>query len=62
MVVPKSTESKCRNGSVQARQVIVTQEPHLYILFFGHIDIPNNLNDSQKDFRYKRDVGMELLV
>ena len=33
MAVPKTTETRCRNGSVQARQVIkrLHKQPHPYI-------------------------------
>ena len=36
MVVPKSTETRCRDGSVQAGQVIKRphKQPHLYIIFY----------------------------
>ena len=35
MAVPKITDIRCRDGSVQARQVIkrLHKQPHLYILF-----------------------------
>ena len=37
MAVPKTTETRCRDGSVQARQVIkgLHKQPHPYI-FFSH--------------------------
>ena len=36
MAVPKTTETRCRDGSVQARQVIkrLHKQPHPYIFFF----------------------------
>ena len=44
MAVPKTTETRCRDGSVQARQVIIRlhKQPHPYIFFFlpHGIDIP----------------------
>ena len=45
MAVPKTTETRCRDGSVQARQVIkrLHKQPHPYIfLFFSPhgIDVP----------------------
>ena len=65
MAVPKTTETRCRDGSVQARQVVkdYTSKPiptsFLYLKFFcefsyeitGHINV-----------RLKKDVGMGLLV
>ena len=35
MAVPKTTETRCRDGSVQARQVIkrLHKQPHPYIFF-----------------------------
>ena len=35
MAVPKTTEPRCRDGSVQARQVIkrLHKQPHPYIIF-----------------------------
>ena len=37
MAVPKTTETRCRDGSVQARQVIkrLHKQPHPYIFFFS---------------------------
>ena len=47
MAVPKTTETRRRNGSVQARQVIklLHKQPHPYIFFFlpHGIDVPRNL-------------------
>ena len=48
MAVPKTTETRCRDGSVQARQVIkrLHKQPHPYIfLFFSPhgIDVPRIL-------------------
>ena len=47
MAVPKTTETRYRDGSVQARQVIkrLHKQPHPYIfLFFSpHVDVPSNL-------------------
>ena len=45
MAVPKTTETRCRDGSVQARQVIkrLHKQPHPYIFFFFSphgIDVP----------------------
>ena len=36
MAVPKTTETRYRDGSVQARQVIerLHKQPHLYTLFY----------------------------
>ena len=36
MAVPKTTETRCRDGSVQARQVIkiLHKHPHPYIFFY----------------------------
>ena len=36
MAVPKTTETRCRDGSIQARQVIkrLHKQPHLYIFFY----------------------------
>ena len=36
MAVPKTTETRCRDGSVQARQVIkrLHKQPHPYIFLF----------------------------
>ena len=38
MAVPKTTETRCRDGSVQARQVIkrLHKQPHPYIFLFSH--------------------------
>ena len=38
MAVPKTTETRCRDGSVQARQVIkrLNKQPHPYIFLFSH--------------------------
>ena len=38
MEVPKTTETRCRDGSVQARQVIkrLHKQPHPYIFLFSH--------------------------
>ena len=37
MAVPKTTETRCRDGSVQARQVIkrLHKQPHPYIFLFA---------------------------
>ena len=47
MAVPKTTETRCRDGSVQARQVIkrLHKQPHPYIFFFlpHGIDVPRIL-------------------
>ena len=47
MVVPKTTETRCRDGSVQARQVIKTTQatPSLHLSFFSPngIDVPRVL-------------------
>ena len=47
MAVPKTTETRCRDGSVQARQVIkrLHKQPHPYIFFFSPhgIDVPKIL-------------------
>ena len=48
MAVPKTTETRCRDGSVPARQVIkrLHKQPHPYIfLFFSPhgIDVPRIL-------------------
>ena len=49
MAVPKTTETGCRDGSVQVRQVIkrLHKQPHLYIFFsyrISHgIDVPRIL-------------------
>ena len=44
MAVPKPTGIRCRDGSVQARQVIkrLHKQPHPYIFFFLQhgIDVP----------------------
>ena len=38
MAVPKTTETRCRDGSVQARQVIkrLHKQPHPCIFLFSH--------------------------
>ncbi len=38
MAVLKTTETRCRDGSVQARQVIkrLHKQPHPYIFFFSY--------------------------
>ena len=38
MAVPKTTETRCRDGSVQVRQVIkrLHKQPHPYIFLFSH--------------------------
>ena len=43
MAVPKTTETRCRDGSIQARQVIkrLHKQPHLYIFFF----LPHCIDD-----------------
>ena len=47
MVVTKTTETRCRDGSVQARQVIKTTQatPSLHLFFFSlhGIDVPRIL-------------------
>ena len=47
MAVPKNTETRCRDGSVQARQVIkdYTSNPSLHLSFFSPhgIDVPRIL-------------------
>ena len=44
MAVPKTAEARCRDGSVQARQVIkrLYKQPHPYIFLFSPhgIDVP----------------------
>ena len=42
MEVPKTTETRCRDGSVQARQVIkrLHKQPHPYIFLPHGIDVP----------------------
>ena len=45
MVMPKTTETRCTDGSVQARQAVkrLHKQPHPYIFFLLHIDAPSNL-------------------
>ena len=45
MAMPKTTETRCTDGSVQARQVVkrLHKQPHPYIFFLLHIDAPSNL-------------------
>ena len=58
MAVPKTTETRCRDGSVQARQVIKTTQgtPSLHLFFFlpHGIDVPTE--------QFQKDVEMGLLV
>ena len=62
MAVPKTTETRCRDGSVQARQVIqrLHKQSHPYIFFQSHTDVPSNL--IAKLIEEIQDVGMGLLV
>ena len=67
MAVPKTTETRCRDGSVQARQVIKRlhkQPPSLHFFFLPHgIDVPRILIAKLTEhFQVKKDVGMGLLV
>ena len=69
MAVPKITETWCRDGSVQARQVIkrLHKQPHPYIFFFSPhgIDVPRILiakHTEQFQVKRKMYIGMELLV
>ena len=60
MAVPITTETRCRDGSVQARQVIkrLHKQPHPYIFFFFSphgIDVPRILIAKlTKQFQAKR--------
>ena len=69
MAVPKTTETGCRDGSVQVRQVIkrLHKQPHPYIFFSYRIphgiDVPRILIAKlTEQFQVKKDVGMGLLV
>ena len=67
MAVPKTTETRFRDGSVQARQGIkgLHKQPYPYIFFFlpHGIDVPKNSHsNSQNNFKQNKDVGMGLLV
>ena len=41
MAVPKTTETRCRDGSGQARQVIkrLHKQPHPYIIFINVLEV-----------------------
>ena len=61
MAVPKTTETRCRDGSVQARQVIkrLHKQPHPYIFLFSHrmaLMFPefSDLNSCTEQFQVKR--------
>ena len=45
MAMPKTTETRCTDGSVQARQVVkdYTSNPIPTSFFLLHIDAPSNL-------------------
>ena len=69
MAVPKTTETRCRDGSVQARQDIkrLHKQPHPYIFLFSHSmalmfpELSYSLTHRTIS-RKKKDVGMGLLV
>ena len=45
MAMPKSTETRCTDSSVQAGQVVkrLHKQTHPYIFFLLHTDAPSNL-------------------
>ena len=67
MAVPKTTETRCRDGSVQERQGIQTlhKYPHPYIFFLyvtSFLDYSPRLLGSNIVYGKKKDVGMGLFV
>ena len=66
MAVPKTTETRCRDGSVQARQATqATPSLHLFFFLPHGIDIPRILIaklTEQFQVKKKKDVGMGLFV
>ena len=68
MAVPKTTETRCRDGSVQGRHVIqkTTQlTPSLHLFFISEIILRVMLHDYwEEQFlnQKKKDVGMGLVV
>ena len=68
MAVPKTTETRCRDGSVQARQVLkrLHKQPHPYIFLFAlncSVSLAMRiLRTSMPCGKKKKDVGMGLLV
>ena len=43
LAVPKTTETRCRDGSVQGRHVIQRLTPSLHLFFGSKIALPSNL-------------------
>ena len=66
MAVPKTIETRCRDGSVQERQGIQTlhKKPHPYIFFFHRqCCFPLISENSLRRMSHtKKDVGMGLFV
>ena len=65
MAMPKSTETRCTDSSVQARQVVkrLHKQPHPYIffLYLKFCEFSYEITGSSMCSK-KKDVGMGLLV
>ncbi len=63
MAVPKTTETRCTDSSVQARQVVkrLHKQAHPYIFFLLHIDAPSNLIAKLAELKRCRD-GLACVV
>ena len=66
MAVPKTTETRCRNGSVQERQGIQTlhkyPHPYIHLLFVCDILLSLFSETIEKQHYEKKDVGMGIFV
>ena len=66
MAVPKTTETRCRDGSVQARHVIqrLHNQPHPYIFFISEIILQVMLRDywEEQVLSQKKGDGVSCIV
>ena len=64
MAVPKTTETRCRDGSVQARQVIkrLHKQPHPYIFFSYHMAFQNSKLTEQFQVKKRCRDGVACVV
>ena len=65
MAVPKTTKTRCRDGSVQGRHVIQTTNPILTSFFISEIILQVMLQDYWEEqflSQKKKNVGMGLVV